>query len=420
MYNSQKRGTKTKKLILQIFVTALAIAPFAQEVQHDVVAINVEVPVRVFKGNTFIDNLTMEDFEVYEDGKLQKIEAVYLIKKTDIKREETGMEKEEARKKFSPEASRNFVLLFEIHEYFPNIGKAIEYFFTDVFQPGDTLRVVTPFKTYKFNNKALEMFTRKEIAVNLKKQLRKDIKMGTAVYRSLVRDLENIMAFNKSAQEGKDDMRGMVRMMYANILTRLRNLRYIDEKRLLDFAGFLKEMEGQKHVFFFHQKLIVPLIKFSQDTQIEDFGGLEDFEAYLSFDVEKAKMVFSDTSISAHFIFFTKTSGLDASSTAGISVTSSHLLDTRPTDTGTYVEMQDLSGNLFDAFKEIVQATGGTVDSSANAASSFKKAVYASENYYLLYYAPKDYKADGKFRKIDVRVKNKKYRITHRAGYIAD
>jgi hypothetical protein len=70
MYNSQKRGTKTKKLILQIFVTALAIAPFAQEVQHDVVAINVEVPVRVFKGNTFIDNLTMEDFEVYEDGKL--------------------------------------------------------------------------------------------------------------------------------------------------------------------------------------------------------------------------------------------------------------------------------------------------------------------------------------------------------------
>jgi len=417
MYNTYTRGTKMKKLILLIVASTLTLTLFTQELQHEAVVINIEVPVRVFKKNKFVDNLTIKDFEVYEDGKLQKIEAVYLIKKTDIKREETDMKKEEARKKFAPEVSRNFVLLFEIHEYFPNIGKAVEYFFTDVFQPGDTLKIVTPFKTYKFNNKALEMFTRKEIATNLKKQLRKDIKTSSAVYRSLVKDLENIMTFNKSAQEGKDDPKGMVRMMYSNILTRLRNLRYIDEKRLLDFAGFLKEMEGQKHVFFFHQKLIVPLLKFSQDIQIED---LEDFDAYLSFDVEKARMIFSDTSISTHFIFFTKTSGLDVDTKDGISVTSSHLLDTRPIDTGTYIEMQDLSGNLFNAFKEIAQATGGTVDSSANAASSFKKAVYASENYYLLYYAPKDYKADGKFREIKVSVKNKKYRITHRAGYIAN
>jgi VWFA-related protein len=77
-------------------------------------------------------------------------------------------------------------------------------------------------------------------------------------------------------------------------------------------------------------------------------------------------------------------------------------------------------GVFFSTLKDIAQATGGTVNSSANAASSFKKAVNASENYYLIYYNPKSYKADGKFKKITVKVKGKRYRITHRAGYLAD
>jgi hypothetical protein len=49
-----------------------------------------------------------------------------------------------------------------------------------------------------------------------------------------------------------------------------------------------------------------------------------------------------------------------------------------------------------------------------------KAAVAASENYYLLYYTPADYKADGTFRGLSVRVKGKDYRISHRQGYIAD
>jgi len=35
-------------------------------------------------------------------------------------------------------------------------------------------------------------------------------------------------------------------------------------------------------------------------------------------------------------------------------------------------------------------------------------------------YTTKNYVADGKFKKIEVKVKGKKYRVTHRAGYIAD
>ncbi len=68
----------------------------------------------------------------------------------------------------------------------------------------------------------------------------------------------------------------------------------------------------------------------------------------------------------------------------------------------------------------MTEATGETTDNSANIAASFQRVVISSENHYLLYYASKNYKADGKFRNIKVKVKGKNYRIAHRAAYIAD
>ncbi len=84
------------------------------------------------------------------------------------------------------------------------------------------------------------------------------------------------------------------------------------------------------------------------------------------------------------------------------------------------IKMEDNYAEIFSAFSEMAKATGGLIQSSANAAFAFQKAVDASENYYLLYYSPASYKKDGKFKEIRVQVKNKNYRITHRAGYFAD
>ena len=65
-------------------------------------------------------------------------------------------------------------------------------------------------------------------------------------------------------------------------------------------------------------------------------------------------------------------------------------------------------------------STGGVSVSSANPAASLKKAAETTSNYYLLYYRPKDYRPDGGFRKIEVKLRGRGYRIMHRAGYIAD
>ena len=54
-------------------ISTLGMSLPSQKIAEDVTFINIEVPVRVFKGNNFIDNLTMDDFEVYEDVILQNI-----------------------------------------------------------------------------------------------------------------------------------------------------------------------------------------------------------------------------------------------------------------------------------------------------------------------------------------------------------
>lgn len=392
-----------KKLMLLVVIITLALTFYGQELQYEAVAINIEVPVRVFKGNTFIDNLTIEDFEVYEDGKLQKIEAVYLIKKTNIEREEADMDKEEARKKFAPDVSRYFVLAFILSEYLPKVRDAIDYFFDQVYFPGDTLNVVTPLKTYNLKRNSLDKVPKEVIKKQLKEKLRKDIVMGNSEYISLIEELE------ESVRAGDVEK-------YVMALTRLGQIRYIDKEKLEDFAKILKAKEGQKYVFLFYQQESIPQLESSID--LGNFnpyrmramnvatGNFNEFFREVSLDVDSVKQAFSDSSIATHFLYITK------SLRDRIDVTRMESLKG--------MRFVEKSGDIYEAFNKIAQVTGGITESSANIFSIFKKAVDASENYYLLYYAPKNYKEDGKFRNIKVRVKNKKYQITHRAGYIAN
>ena len=81
---------------------------------------------------------------------------------------------------------------------------------------------------------------------------------------------------------------------------------------------------------------------------------------------------------------------------------------------------RDIIEDVYKAFLKIAKDTGGIIESSAHVSSAFQKAAFASENDYLLYYSPKEYKTDGKFRKIKVSIKGKNYRIFYRAGHIAD
>lgn len=368
-----------------------------QEIQEEAIAVNIEVPVRVFTRGQFVGELSIDDFEVYEDGVLQKIEALYLVKKTVIEREETELDKKMARRIYLPEVSRTFVLVFEMTDYFPQVEETLAYFFQNVFLPDDSLYVVTPKKTYSLKKEFLDKTPTEVIVDQLKNKLSKDIKLASGELKSLIRDLE----WYRIQMEGGRDDSGSAAMAASTVLRRIKDYRYFDEKKLMEFKDQLKDIEGQKYVFLFYQKNIIPVpAGISVPDEVE--------RPPISFSVDRVKKAFSDSLITINFIFVTKT---DLFHIDGYRM--------NPVQQGGLLLM-DQSAEIFGAFHEMAEATGGITDSSANVAASFERAAIASENYYLLYYTPKGYKSDGKFKSIKVKVKEKSYTITHRAGYIAD
>ena len=384
-----------KKIVFGAGFFLIILCLFPQELSHVVSVINIEIPTRVFKGDKFIDHLTINDFEVYEDGQPQPIEAVYLIKKADIKREE-------GKKEIKPRLSRLFIFLFEMTEYLPETDKAMDYFIDQVILPDDSFEVVTPVKTYRMKSDVFDIIPKETVKKQLKEILRRDIVMGGSEYRNLLRDVR------ASLEEGNlNDYR-----MY---LEQLETLRKLDQKKMIAFAEELKKQDGQKNVFLFYQQEVLPQLApdararmmLSGDPQsaLEQMELLDSYTRDVRFDVGAIQKAFSDASVSINFIFITKTQ-----------MTGRDVTNMNPSWN---IVMVEKSEDFFSAFREIARATGGLSTSSANAASAFKTAVDASENYYLIYYRPQNYKADGKFHELKVKVKSGNYNVIHRAGYIA-
>jgi hypothetical protein len=377
---------------------------FPQQVSHDVSVVNVEIPVRVFKGDAFVDSLTLGDFEVYEDGVLQTLDAVYLIRKTAVERKEET-------KAFSPETSRFFYLFFEFYEYHPKIRDAVNEFVRNVLNPGDHLVLATPMKTYELKKEILAGVPKEKIAETINGLVRRDILIGNSAYRRAFNDLKRLVA-DKTTSMGSIDPEqesmgeGSLEeyfMQYRTLLQRLESLRVVDEKKLLDFAEYLKAKQGQKFVFVFYQREFIPVMDRKEQAKLfgEDvitdgaLGELFDFyRRNTSFNTDRIKKVFAAASITIHFLMLTA------------------YLDDIPS-----TQRAEHSEDVIMPFTEMAKATGGLTASSANAAAMMEKASRASENYYLLYYTPKNKTPDGRFREIKVNVKTGSYRVTHRAGY---
>lgn len=288
-------------------------------------------------------------------------------------------------------------------------------------------------KTYRLKDKALGVNSREKIVNELKSLLRKDAKTGNSEYSSTINDLTVLSrSISAAVSSGQLDvfLRGATPpqeldsfssdlfsgmefdeqlMHYEGLLHRLELLRRIDEMKLLDFAKFLKNKEGQKYVFLFYQREFLPQIESKVLNEyinlyqerpgiLSTISGIFNFQRRnVSFNVEHVKQAYADSSISVHFLFIAS-----------------------PRKIIPGVHMEESSEDIYSSFKEMANATGGYVGSSSNPAFLFQKALEASENYYLLYYSPKKYEYDGKFKEIKVQVKNKNYKVTHRVGYFAD
>jgi hypothetical protein len=406
---SNSRGPKTGfpislRLVLSGFVLwagALhsGMGQIQRPLQHEVTVVNIAVPTRVFDGDRFVDNLTANDFIVLENGVVQKVEAAYLIRKTNVLQNATvvGSSVPVPVPVEKPDESlkrRHFVLIFEMDEYLPQLSQAIDLFFNDVLTQDDTLRIITPENAWEFKKGPLTDEARAKMADDLKSRLRKSLTLSGSQLKRLITDLRI------TAQEISDgsDPQSLGLVGAREIITQIVSLKSMNVRNYKQFANFMKSFNGQRYAFIFYQKetYIIPSL-FKKAYEEEAGRRVETIERR---EIEK---IFADADTTAHFIFLTRTKG--------------SVNDVEWRNSGDAVSAE-MSGDFYSAFRDLADATGGISEATANPIYGFKKAVEASENYYVVYYRPAEYKADGKYKEITVKVKGGRYRVTHRAGYI--
>ncbi len=403
--------TLKKKILLFLTVTILAVLfLFSQEKMEATVA-EISVSARVTAGGRFVDHLTIEDFELLEDGRPQNIQALYLVKRSSLEKRGGTLD-------FGPNIARNFYFLFQLTDYTPKLGELIDTLFNQVLLPSDSLVLQTPLKSYSLTPQALATKSKEALSQEMNSLLKKDIKSGNTEYHSLLNDLKRFVR-TIAGTSGRTDiesdsttsMTGIEFLLnrYKETSARMEEQRLIDERKFVRFAYSLKRVPGQKHVFFVYQREYRPEIPSMTLNMLLDafqdqpniMSDLQDlFQLYsrdISLNTELLNRAFADSSIIFNLIFMN-----------------------REPEHITGITMREQSEDFYRAFSQMAQATGGIVDTSQNPAAGFHHAVESSDSYYLLYYTPANPVRDKQFKKITVRVKNPEYSVVHRLGYFAE
>ena len=228
-FKAYKKDSGLKKCILLSFgICALwGIISLAQDLQHQVSVINIEVPVRVFKGDQFVDTLSINDFEVYEDGRPQKIETIYLVKRTNVQKKEGSV-----RATLKPDVKRrHFVLVFEMDNYLLELNNVLDYFFTQVLAPEDTVWVVMPEDSIQLKKDALTKMPKAKISDQLKARLKKAIRRRAQILYSLIGDLGYLAGSMDAA---------VAKLAAIDIAQQIADLKTLSESQLSEFAKALK------------------------------------------------------------------------------------------------------------------------------------------------------------------------------------
>jgi len=402
---------KKSILLVSLFFlisTCLLSLPQNKDSQEESIA----VPVRVFKGNEFIDNLKIEDFEIYEEGTQKKIESLYLINRTRIVKKDESIE-------VNPDVSRTFYLLFQLTEWNPKIADAIQYFFSDVITTNDSLELMTPLKNYTLSNQALQSMTKEDLAEEMINIVRKDTQTGSSQYKSLLRDLRRIVSSlsGTSSRSGFDfeedssvDSFGIEFLLprYRETLNQIEQLRLVKQSKFLQFARQLKYKKGQKFVYLFYEREfrpeIHPRIIQEMTSMLQGsphvLGNIQDLMSVYSrepkLDTQKVMHSFADAGIYFNFLF----------------------IDRKPVHYSG-IHMHEQSEDIFETFSKTAKATGGDIYTTQNPFLSFKNSSQKDKSYYLLYYIPENAQDQKNFKSIQVKIPNKNYKLSYRTGYIS-
>jgi len=352
----------------------------------------IQLYVRVTDDATFVRSLKAADFEVTIGGTPQQAAALCQIEGSKIVQKEGKM-------KLGGELARHFTLVFFMKNYYPQLDKGIDHFFTKTLLPGDSLTIVTPQKTYNLKKEVLQSKPKQQLAGQLKGLLRRDIQMGSGEYKGMLKSLEDMVTDTSSISTYQ-------LTQYEQTLTNLERLRANDQARIISVLAEQNKLKKIKGFFVLYEKELKPnlstktlgQIKMQYQDEIDLQAKLTSlFEVYnrdVRFDPKTLAPRFCQQGSVFHFAMFR------------------NQFDGRPD-----VKMDEQAEDVFALFNELSIATGGMVETSGNPSAIFLNALSFFNDYYILDIPVREGGGKGKLKKVKIKIKGKKnYKVHHISG----
>ena len=249
---------------------------------------------------------------------------------------------------------RNYMMVFDLIDYTPELKNAVTQFFDKVIQPADQLIVITPVKTYGYTSAKLSG-PKKQLIAEFLKRLKTDIAEGASRYRSVLNEMrQNVEDLGDSMTTVLTSVKGIAQS-YRRNRQNLAALRGSYETKLLEFATIFRRVKGDNHLLMFLQQIGRPIPDNDTLEWIRGSGsdGSANVDVFLEenlktdLDYQKLEAAFKYAGVKFHFLYlqnkkFRKRRGID------------------------YV---DTNQDLYSIFSKLSTLTNGIKLSSASAVS---------------------------------------------------
>jgi hypothetical protein len=373
-----------------------------EKAQEDVTVTVVEVPVRVLLKGQPVRDLGRENFKVFENGVGQEITQFQIISR-QIEGRPTP--------KPADRTPRLFLLIFNIYDYEPAVGAAIDDFFRDVFRPGDSVLILAEDRVLNVERgQGLGDFV-----AGIKDALAKFKSISTQSTVKNFRDLdyESDRLLNTLRGTGGGQM--MATSIDHGIVQFFENCRniwevYRNQFLLPDLDSYelllrkIRSLEGEKWAICFQQREMFPMLKSSSQLDIAIgnwIGSQVDPQ-----DQVKARLVQARQEDLRRSFDFTASFSPDLLSDLFLGADMTFhliLLKSSRVVFSQNFELREVGQEFEAMLKKISVSTGGHYDFSNRPGDVLKEAARKENFHYLLVYSPRELLTDKK-RTIEVQV----------------
>ena len=240
-------------------------------VQESVKVVNLEVPVRVFYKGKPVDNLSRDDFKLYEGKKLQAING-FNIKRNKIKLQEIGLEMGE--QKIRP--SRYFVLVYRVTQFTPPFKEGLKHIFDTILTEQDEVRVFINNENLYFFNLADKQACYRKVDRAIMKESANARQLMNAYFKKLEQQVDKrkwdllLRQITVGKPEDRINMRRRQMFLKQFLERYLQVFREYKRRYLLpdinsyyNFARHLEGVKKEKWVLNFYQMEMFPQLAMS-------------------------------------------------------------------------------------------------------------------------------------------------------------